>query len=177
MALVNLLPRDLQPTTRVQKLILRISEDTFRIEHQRVKTNVIADVLSRLLFSRGVECETPERNTGPTPQQRRPHLTNCPRPPKVLSVHFAPPTIIRNCRSSCKTNQHFEVKKRTPQRTKVTQNRARKGRTPGIWLCHIMVTRTEPISLFCLLTFRSRVRDGKGKLPSSDEGVFSLAAM
>jgi len=54
-ALVNLLKRDLPPTTRVQKWILRLSEYVFTIEYQRGKENIIADVLSRLPFASGVE--------------------------------------------------------------------------------------------------------------------------
>ena len=54
-ALVNLLKRDLPPTTRVQKWILRLSEYVFTIEYQRGKENIIADVLSRLPFVSGVE--------------------------------------------------------------------------------------------------------------------------
>ena len=44
--LCNLLRRDLPPTTRVERWILRLSEYTFRIEYQRGQDNVIADVLS-----------------------------------------------------------------------------------------------------------------------------------
>ncbi len=54
-ALRNLLRRDLPPTTRVERWILRLSEYTFRIEYQRGPDNVIADVLSRLPFATAVE--------------------------------------------------------------------------------------------------------------------------
>ena len=57
-ALRNLLRRDLPPTTRVMRWILRLSECTFRIEYQRGQDNVIADVLSRLPFAAGNECGT-----------------------------------------------------------------------------------------------------------------------
>ena len=50
-AVCNLLRRDLPPTTRVERWILRLSQYTFRIEHQRGQDNVIADVLSRLPFA------------------------------------------------------------------------------------------------------------------------------
>ena len=54
-ALRNLLKRDLPPTTRVERWILRLSEYTFRIEHQKGQDNIIADVLSRLPFASGQE--------------------------------------------------------------------------------------------------------------------------
>ncbi len=57
-ALRNLLRRDLPPTTRVERWILRLSEYTFRIEYQRGQDNVIADVLSILPFATGNECGT-----------------------------------------------------------------------------------------------------------------------
>ena len=57
-ALRNLLRRDLPPTTRVERWILRLSEYTFRIEYQRKLENLIADVLSRLPFATGNECGT-----------------------------------------------------------------------------------------------------------------------
>ena len=50
-ALQNLLRRDLPPTTRVERWILRLSEYNFRIEYQKGQDNVIADVLSRLPFA------------------------------------------------------------------------------------------------------------------------------
>ena len=50
-AIRNLLRRDLPPTTRVERWILRLSEYIFRIEYQRGQDNVIADVLSRLPFA------------------------------------------------------------------------------------------------------------------------------
>ena len=49
--LCNLLRRDLPPTTRVERWILRLSEYNFKIEYQRGQDNVIADVLSRLPFA------------------------------------------------------------------------------------------------------------------------------
>ena len=45
-ALRNLLKRDLPAITRVERWILRLSEYTFRIEHQKGQGNIIADVLS-----------------------------------------------------------------------------------------------------------------------------------
>ena len=56
-ALRNLLRRDLPPTTRVERWILRLSEYTFRIEYQRGQDNVIADVLSRLPFASAHEVD------------------------------------------------------------------------------------------------------------------------
>ena len=55
MALVNLLKRNLPPTSRVEKWILRLSEYNFQIEHQKGIANVMADILSRLPFASGVE--------------------------------------------------------------------------------------------------------------------------
>ena len=55
-ALRNLLRRDLPPTTRVERWILRLSEYSFRKEYQRGQDNVIADVLSRLPFATAEEC-------------------------------------------------------------------------------------------------------------------------
>ena len=57
-ALRNLFCRDLPPTTRVERWILRLSEYTFRIEYQRGQDTVIADVLSRFPFATGNECGT-----------------------------------------------------------------------------------------------------------------------
>ena len=54
-ALRNLLRRDLPPTTRVERWILRLSEYTFKIEYKRGQDNVIADVLSRLPFAAAQE--------------------------------------------------------------------------------------------------------------------------
>ena len=51
-ALAKLLRRDLPPTTRVGRWILRLSEYMFRIQHQRGIDYVIADVFSRLPFAR-----------------------------------------------------------------------------------------------------------------------------
>ena len=50
-ALRNLLRRDLPPTTRVERWIIRLSEYNFKIEYQRGQYNVIASVLLRLLFA------------------------------------------------------------------------------------------------------------------------------
>ena len=50
-ALGKLLRRDLPPTSRVERWILRLSEYVFRIEHKPGVENVIADVLSRLPFA------------------------------------------------------------------------------------------------------------------------------
>jgi hypothetical protein len=54
-ALRNLLRRDLPPTTRVERWILRLSEYTFKIEYKRGQDNIIADVLSRLPFAASQE--------------------------------------------------------------------------------------------------------------------------
>ena len=64
-ALAKLLRRDLPPTTRVERWILRLSEYTIRIKHQR-GIDVMADVLSRLPFMRGVKAERPasEKSAG-----------------------------------------------------------------------------------------------------------------
>ena len=43
--------RDLPPTTRDERWILRLSEYNFKIEYQTGQDNVIADVLSRLPFA------------------------------------------------------------------------------------------------------------------------------
>lgn len=66
MALFNFLRQNLPPTTRVQNIILQLLEYTFRIKHQHVKANVIADVLLRLHYTRWVKSKTTERNTCPT---------------------------------------------------------------------------------------------------------------
>ena len=50
-AIRNLLRRDLPPTNRVERWILRLSESNFKIEYQRGQDYVIADVLSRLPFA------------------------------------------------------------------------------------------------------------------------------
>ena len=47
----NLFSRNLLPTNRVERWILRLSEYNFWNEYQRGQDNVIADVLSRLLFA------------------------------------------------------------------------------------------------------------------------------
>ena len=52
-ALAKLLRRNLPPTTRVERWILRLSEYMFRIQHQRGIDNVIADVVTRLQIARG----------------------------------------------------------------------------------------------------------------------------
>ena len=44
----NLLQRDLPPTTKVKRWILRLSEYNVKIKYQRGQDNVIADVFSRL---------------------------------------------------------------------------------------------------------------------------------
>ena len=69
-ALANLLRRDLPPTSRVERWILRLSEYTFRIEHQPGKDNVIADVLSRLPFASAAS-EGSEDSTQPTTSSLR----------------------------------------------------------------------------------------------------------
>ena len=65
-ALRNLLRRDLPPTTRVERWILRLSEYTFRIEYQKGQDNVIADDLSRLPFAAARETEN-NHTSDPTP--------------------------------------------------------------------------------------------------------------
>ena len=52
-ALAKLQRRDLPPTTRVERWILRLSRYMFRIQNQRGIDNVMADVLTRLPFARG----------------------------------------------------------------------------------------------------------------------------
>ena len=59
-ALRNLLRQDLPPTNRVERWILRLSEDNFKIEHQKGQDNVIADVLFRLKFVSAQESCTPK---------------------------------------------------------------------------------------------------------------------
>lgn len=59
MALINMLRRDLPPTTRVRRWILRLSEYVFKITYYRGRANLIADVLSRLPFACGAEEATP----------------------------------------------------------------------------------------------------------------------
>lgn len=59
MALINLPRCDLLLTTRVQRLILRLSQYVFKIAYRRGKVNLMADVLSRLFFARGTEEATP----------------------------------------------------------------------------------------------------------------------
>lgn len=54
-ALMNLLMLDLPPTILVQKWILRLLEYTFRIEYQKGSTNIIADVISKMLFATEVQ--------------------------------------------------------------------------------------------------------------------------
>ena len=49
-ALRNLLRRDLPPTTRVERWILRLSEYNFHIEYKRGQDNIIADILSQTSF-------------------------------------------------------------------------------------------------------------------------------
>ena len=65
-ALRNLLKRDLPPTTRVERWILRLSEYTFKIEHQKGQDNIIADVLSRLPFASAQESTSVVGNSGST---------------------------------------------------------------------------------------------------------------
>ena len=57
-ALGKLLHRDIPPTSRVERWILRLSEYVFRIEHQPGAENVVADVLSRLPFASGEQAST-----------------------------------------------------------------------------------------------------------------------
>ena len=63
-ALAKLLRRDLPPTSRVERWILRLSEYVFRIEHQPGKDNVIADVLSRLPFASATSAPPADTNAG-----------------------------------------------------------------------------------------------------------------
>ena len=58
-ALSNLLRRDLLPTSRVERWILRLSEYNFKIEYKRRQDKVMADVLSRLLFAAAQEGGNP----------------------------------------------------------------------------------------------------------------------
>ena len=58
-ALQNLRQRDLPPTSRVERWILRIFEYTFKIEYQRGHDNIIADVLCRLPFAEAQESDKP----------------------------------------------------------------------------------------------------------------------
>ena len=65
-ALRNLLCRDLPPTSRVERWILRLSEYNFKIEYKRNPDNVIADVLSRLPFAvaqEGCKPSDPDRRS------------------------------------------------------------------------------------------------------------------
>ena len=57
----NLFRRDLPPTSRVERWILRFSEYSFKIEYQKGQDNVIADVFSRLPFA---SAENVEKHTG-----------------------------------------------------------------------------------------------------------------
>ena len=78
LALVNLLKRDLPPTTRVQKWILRLSEYNFIIEHQKGTSNVMADILSRLPFATAVERsgENPNKSSRLSASPDRTHSPN-----------------------------------------------------------------------------------------------------
>ena len=67
-ALRNLLRRDLPPTTRVERWILRLSEYTFKIEYQKGQNNVVADVLSRLPFATAQELPEDEPPVAPQDQ-------------------------------------------------------------------------------------------------------------
>ena len=71
-ALRNLLRRDIPPTSRVERWILRLSEYSFKIEYQGGQDNVIADVLSRLPF---VSAESSNKSTF---LDKLPNTTNPP---------------------------------------------------------------------------------------------------
>lgn len=147
MALVNLLRPDLPLTTRVQKIILRLSEYICPIEHQRLKANVIADVLSRKFFvprcreRHGLAQNQldPRSRSGYTQPIIR-HLRRG-RPSALLW----PPAATRTCRDKGATHQRFKARKDTPQRTKATQNRTKTDRTPDIRPCPTTVMLIAPI--------------------------------
>lgn len=60
MAHFNLHRRDLPTTTRVKRLILRLSEYVLKIAYQQIRANFIADVLYRLPFAQGAKEATPK---------------------------------------------------------------------------------------------------------------------
>ena len=78
-ALRNLLRRDLPPTTRVERWILRLSEYNFKIEYQRGQDNIIADVLSRLPFASAENVEKPTA-LDDTTRGAKPIESEAPRP-------------------------------------------------------------------------------------------------
>ena len=73
-ALGNLLKRDIPPTTRISRWILRLSEYVFTIEYLKGSANVIADVLSRLPFASATEKDS--ANGFADPLTRRTHLAD-----------------------------------------------------------------------------------------------------
>jgi hypothetical protein len=77
-ALAKLLRRDLPPTSRVERWILRLSEYVFSIEHQPGKENIIADVLSRLPFASAAPEQSPvtSAQTDTTSVQERNAIRN-----------------------------------------------------------------------------------------------------
>ncbi len=79
-ALRNLLRRDLPPTTRVERWILRLSEYTFQIEYQRGQDNVIADVLSRLPFATAEESSANSASAAKLDQNVQSSATTCDGP-------------------------------------------------------------------------------------------------
>ena len=72
-ALRNLLRRDIPPTSRVERWILRLSEYSFKIEYQRGQDNIIADVLSRLPYA------SAESSNKSTPLDKLPNTINPPK--------------------------------------------------------------------------------------------------
>ena len=78
-ALRNLLRRDMPPTTRVERLILRLCEYNFKIEYQRGQNNIIADVFSRLPFA---SAENVKKFTAldDAPRGAKPLVSEAPRP-------------------------------------------------------------------------------------------------
>ena len=89
-ALRNLLRRDLPPTTRVERWILRLSEYTFKIAYQKGQDNVIADVLSRLPFASAQSTDQSSTSSlcrGPsTPIQSEPSTSNSPEQPSEVAL-------------------------------------------------------------------------------------------
>ena len=69
----NLLGRDMPPTTRVKRWILRLSEYNFKIKYQRGKENIISDVLCRLPH---VNSENVEKSTNLDSRMRLEKLTS-----------------------------------------------------------------------------------------------------
>ena len=79
-ALRNLLRRDLPPTIRVERWILRLSEYTFRIEYQRGQDNVIAEVLSRLPFATAEDSSANSASAAKLDSNSQTSATTCDEP-------------------------------------------------------------------------------------------------